>query len=166
MVLCDPLWWTNAPLGGAWRPQFSGIPSPYMIAIMNPPRFMLVWLAIMSPCVAVSRYGAGTMIGLGSSSACVLLAALAPASCFFTGTKAVIPSRISPDAATSSSIRMAARAPIAWPDEITTTSLIDQPIRARIVAVAPAEANSPFNDRGTSVPWFEVRGVVMELWMV
>ena len=97
-------------------------------------------------------------MGLGLGPACVLLSAIAPASCFFTGTNAVV-SRIVPRQAPSSMnniARMAAaQAPIAWPDEITTPSL-DQPIRARILAVAPGGVASPFEDRGKAVPWIEV----------
>ena len=99
---------------------------------------------------------AGAIMRLALESACVLLAALAPASCFFTGTKAVIPSRISPRATSPSAVSMATQAPIAWPDEIIMP-LPDQPIRARIIAVAPGDVASPFNDRGNSVPWYEVR---------
>lgn len=98
----------------------------------------------------------GTMTRLTSESACLLLAALTPASCFFTGTQTVVPARISPRSAASSSFSMAAQAPIAWPDEITTP-LVDQPTRARILAVAPGDVASPFNDRGNSVPWYQVR---------
>ena len=51
---------------------------------------------------------------------------------------------------------MVAEAPIAWPDAMPTATL-EQPIRARIVAVAPGDTASPFEDRGKPVPWFEVR---------
>lgn len=51
---------------------------------------------------------------------------------------------------------MAAQAPIAWPDAMPTATL-EQPVRARIVVVAPDDTPSPFEDRGKSVPWFEVR---------
>ncbi|CAM9746847.1 unnamed protein product [Ectocarpus sp. 8 AP-2014] len=53
-----------------------------------------------------------------------------------------------------STTSMAAQA-VAWPDEVTAPSL-DQPVRARILAVAPDGVASPFEDRGTAVPWFEV----------
>lgn len=94
-------------------------------------------------------------MGLGLGPACVLLSALTPASCFFTGTTAVV-SRIAPrDAPSSMNTAIAMAAPIAWPDEVTTPSL-DQPIRARILAVAPGGVASPFKDRGKAVPWIEV----------
>lgn len=117
-------------------------------------------------CTTTATHGAYTTAGKammrpGLGSACLILAALAPASCFFTGTKGVVPSRISPRASSSSSasaVGMATQAPIAWPDEITMP-LADQPIRARIIAVAPGDVASPFNDRGKSVPWYEVRFV-------
>ena len=50
----------------------------------------------------------------------------------------------------------ASAAPIAWPDVRPTPSL-DQPIRARIVAVAPEDMASPFKDREQAASWFEVR---------
>lgn len=50
---------------------------------------------------------------------------------------------------------MAAQAPIAWPDAMPTET-VEQPVRARIVAVAPSDTASPFEDRGKPVPWFEV----------
>lgn len=113
----------------------------------------------------------GSRLGL----TCVLITALEPVSCFLAGTtKAAIPCGIGPHggpqqqqhvhhvahqnrAQTSPSISMVAQAqaPIAWPDE-ATTPLPDQPIRARILAVAPGEVASPFEDRGKAVPWFEV----------
>lgn len=105
--------------------------------------------------------GIGAIMGLRLGLACALASALAPASCFFTGTKAAIPSRVGPQhvahqsRAQASSISMVAQAPIAWPDEVTTP-LPDQPIRARILAVAPGDVASPFEDRGKAVPWFEV----------
>lgn len=97
---------------------------------------------------------------------CALITALEPASCFLAGTKAAIPSGIGPQqhvvahqhrAQASPSISMVAQAqaPIAWPDE-ATAPLPDQPIRARILAVAPGDVASPFEDRGKAVPWFEV----------
>ncbi|CAM9342803.1 unnamed protein product [Ascophyllum nodosum] len=49
----------------------------------------------------------------------------------------------------------ASAAPIAWPDVRPTPSL-DQPIRARIVAVAPEDMASPFKDREQAASWFEV----------
>lgn len=44
---------------------------------------------------------------------------------------------------------------IAWPDAMPTPSL-EQPIRSRVVAVAPSSVDSPFSDRGKPVPWLEV----------
>lgn len=50
---------------------------------------------------------------------------------------------------------MVAQAPIAWPDAMPAPTL-EEPVRARIVAVAPRDTASPFEDRGKAVPWFEV----------
>lgn len=51
---------------------------------------------------------------------------------------------------------MAVPAAIAWPDAMPTPTL-DQPTRARIVAVSPRDVASPFDHRGEPVSWFEVR---------
>lgn len=101
------------------------------------------------------------MMGLQLGLTCVLITALEPASCFFAGSKAIITFRTTPrhvtpqNRAQSSSISMVAQAPIAWPDEVMTP-LPDQPIRARILAVAPGDVASPFEDRGKAASWFEV----------
>lgn len=120
---------------------------------------------------AAQQYTAGTLpewraggspATMGVLPMCALLAAAAPASCFLTGTRTLVPSRVAPSAQQQqqqssrimSTTSMAAQA-VAWPDEVTAPSL-DQPVRARILAVAPDGVASPFEDRGTAVPWFEV----------
>lgn len=128
------------------------------------PRVPRLGLIVDQMCGPRTRGGAGVTMGLHLGLTCVLIISLEPASCFFAGTKAVIPAGIAPqhvahqNRAQTSSISMVAQAPIAWPDEVTTP-LPDQPIRARILAVAPDGVASPFEDRGTAVPWFEVCGV-------
>lgn len=96
-------------------------------------------------------------------SACLLLT-VAPVAGFFPGSS-LVPARMlitprSPSALVgAASPVMAASATasaIAWPDATPTPSM-DQPIRARIVAVAPRDVASPFEDRGKAAPWFEVR---------
>lgn len=110
---------------------------------------------------------------MGVLPMCVLLAAVAPASCFLAGSRTFVPSHMAPSAkqqqqqqtsrimSSTTSISMAAQQAVTWPDEVTAPSL-DQPVRARILAVAPNGVASPFEDRGKAVPWFEVCACIQQ----
>lgn len=88
--------------------------------------------------------------------ACILF--VAPAMCFITGNTPgapiLLPTRLT--TAMVAKVAPGKQRPVSWPDEHPTPSL-DQPLTARIVAVAPADIDSPFEYKGKHPGWFEVR---------
>lgn len=117
-----------------------------------------------------------TMISARRLELCLVLLTLTPkVACFLVGTttgiqsirRVIRPSPATHHAQRQSAVHMVAPAEssttaIAWPDVMPTPSL-NQPVRSRIVAVAPGSVDSPFNHRGKRVPWFEVRGFKLVL---
>lgn len=90
----------------------------------------------------------------------ICLLTVTPGACFLAGSH---PRVLTPLPAEHSTVMVTkvgsgSTSSIAWPDAQPTPTL-DGPIRARIVAIAPIDIDSPFEDRGKHAPWFEVSQV-------